>query len=344
MPNRAPIARLLLAALVASLAGCNEPRTTGRAPTASADAVASPARGASVDAPATVAPRERAAKPPRVEAATVARDIERARYAWLSDSAEGSSNALRRLDDVFAAPPGFARVDEAAGSFGAFLRGLPLRPAGTEVLTHDGATLREGNDPRIAAVVELDVGRRDLQQCADTAIRLHAEWLWSSGREDAIGYHFTSGDLSTWSRHRAGERPVIDGQRVSWERRAAASSGRASFRAWLDLVFSYAGTVSLARTAATIPREDLRPGDVFVLPGGPGHAILVLDVARSAEGRRVALLGQGFMPAQDAHVLAASPRGAWFDLEVDAVETPFWPVPFPWSALRRMRTASGATD
>ncbi|EPX62317.1 hypothetical protein D187_008504 [Cystobacter fuscus DSM 2262] len=35
----------------------------------------------------------------------------------------------------------------------------------------------------------------------------------------------------------------------------------------------------------------------FVLGGSPGHTVMVLDVARDAEGRRVALLGQGFTPA-----------------------------------------------
>ncbi|WP_438356947.1 DUF4846 domain-containing protein [Cystobacter fuscus] len=34
-----------------------------------------------------------------------------------------------------------------------------------------------------------------------------------------------------------------------------------------------------------------------MLGGSPGHTVMVLDVARDAEGRRVALLGQGFTPA-----------------------------------------------
>jgi hypothetical protein len=73
-----------------------------------------------------------------------------------------------------------------------------------------------------------------------------------------------------------------------------------------------------------------------VLPGGPGHAILILDVAEAPDGRRVALLGQGFMPAQDFHVLRAG-ASAWFSLDGEDVDTPFWPAPFPWSSLRRMK-------
>jgi len=262
-----------------------------------------------------------------------------ATYRWLAPDA-----SIRELDRSLDPPAGYRRVEVAPGSFGAFLRGLPLRPRGAPVLAHDGRELLAADDPRITAVVELDPGTRDLQQCADTAIRLHAEWLWSRDRPSEIGYHFTSGDLSTWARYAAGDRPKVDGRAVAWSRSAQPSSGHAAFRAYLDQVFTFAGTVSLAREAATIDRADLRVGDVLVLPGGPGHTILILDVAKDDRGRRKALLGQGFMPAQDAHVLASSRNEAWFDLEGDALDTPFWPAPFPWSSLRRLRTANGDTE
>jgi hypothetical protein len=263
---------------------------------------------------------------------------ELARYRWLEP---GSS--IRPLDATIAAPRGFARVPLAAGSFGAFLRSLPLLPDGSAVHAHDGRTILAGGDPRLTAVVAMDQGTRDLQQCADTAIRLHAEWLWSRSREGEIGYHFTSGDLSTWSAYAAGDRPVVAARSVKWARNAAPSAGRTAFRAWLDLVFTYAGTVSLARETAKVERKDLRVGDVLVLPGGPGHTVVVLDLAVDEKGRRRALLGQGFMPAQEAHVLASAPGEPWFDLDGGIVDTPFW-APFPWSSLRRMRTARGDTE
>jgi hypothetical protein len=255
------------------------------------------------------------------------------RYPWLDAGAR-----VRPLAEAFPPPPGYRRVPVAEGEFGAWLRGLPLRPPGTPVRSHRGALILPGNDRRLAAVVELDVGERDLQQCADTIIRLHAEWLWASGRRDEIAYRFVSGELATWTRYAAGYRARFDGpgrRTVTWTRRAAADGSRATFQAYLRLVFGWASTLSLDRYARRVPRAELRPGDFFVIGGSPGHAVIVLDVAEDRAGRRVALIGQGFMPAQDLHLLRAPDGGPWFRLDGDAVATPFW-RPFSWSALRRL--------
>lgn len=246
---------------------------------------------------------------------------------------------LHPLSEVASPPPGFTRVELPSGSFGAFLRAMPMRPSATPVFAYDGAKLLDGDDPRLFRVADLDVGARDLQQCADSVIRWHAEWLWSRAEGPKAAYHFVSGDLASFARYAAGDRPVVIGNRVSWERRAKARSDRTAYRSYLDVVFTYASTLSLAREARTLAKEDASPGDFFVLPGGPGHAILILDIAQDANGRRIALLGQGYMPAQDFHVLASrNPSfSPWFSLDGDAVDTPFWSVPFPWSSLRRFR-------
>nr|WP_240360101.1 DUF4846 domain-containing protein [Pyxidicoccus caerfyrddinensis] len=255
---------------------------------------------------------------------------ELARYAWLSADAQ-----VRPLESAFAPPKGYTRVAVEAGSFGAWLRGLPLRPNGAPVRHFRGGEVLAGDDARLAAVAELDVGTANLQQCADSVIRLHAEWLWSSNQRERIAYRFTSGDAAAWPRYAAGDRAKVSGSKVAWVRSAKADSSRAAFRAYLDLVFTYAGTMSLEPLKKRPSRDDVRAGDFFVLGGSPGHAVLVLDVAANPEGRRVALLGQGFMPAQDFHVLSPGGDDApWFPLDGDTVATPFW-KPFPWSSLRR---------
>ena len=272
------------------------------------------------------APRsQRAAVQPHAPSAE-----EQKRYPWLSASVK-----VRALEETFAPPEGYTRVPVDAGSFGAWLRGLPLRPEGTPVRDFRGDTVLAADDARLAAVGELDVGSVNLQQCADSILRLHAEWRWASGQQQRIAYHFTSGHLAAWPRYAAGDRARVAGSKVTWVPESAAKDdSRAAFRNYLDLLFTYAGTLSLQAETARPTREQLRPGDLFVLGGSPGHTVLVLDVATDAKGGRVALLGQGFTPAQDFHVLATR-AGPWFSLDGDAVATPFW-VPFPMTSLRRL--------
>jgi len=54
----------------------------------------------------------------------------------------------------------------------------------------------------------------DIQQCADSVIRLHAEWKWSQGDKGSIAYHFLSGDLAKWPAFAGGSLPIIEGNKV----------------------------------------------------------------------------------------------------------------------------------
>lgn len=259
-------------------------------------------------------------------------------YAWLADM-EGTPPATRTLESRFAPPAGFKRVEAAPGSFGAWLRGLPIREDRRKVLSYAGAPLGSPS----AAVVLMDVGERDLQQCADTAIRLHAEYLWSAGRAEKIGYHFTSGDLSMWSAWQKGERFKLKGRGVERVRGKAVANTHASLRAYLDHTFRYAGTQSLWRDSTQVPSDKpLAAGDFFVQPGGPGHAVVLLDVVEHPDGRRAALVGQGYMPAQELHVVTRRGAdvldGVWFVLPGSdgLLDTPSW-RPFSRDQARRFK-------
>jgi hypothetical protein len=188
----------------------------------------------------------------------------------------------------------------------------------------------------VAAVVALDVGHADLQQCADTVVRLHAEWRWSQGQREHT-YRAAAGTELAWRRFAQGERVMLtDGGTLRWAPVGKRSEDYPSFRSYLDTVFEWLNTGSLARDARPTPPSSLRPGDFFVLPGSPGHAVLVLDLARCRANELVGLLGQGFLPAQSAHVLRAATGEPWFVLDpTRAIETPFW-RPFPWTSLRRL--------
>jgi hypothetical protein len=212
------------------------------------------------------------------------------------------------------------------------------------VRTFRGDVLREATHANVAAVAALDIGDADLQQCADSVIRMHAEWMWSRGQQAAITYRSASGLAMPWTRWSHGERVVPKGTNaIEWALGGKPVSDHAAFRKYLDTVFGWVNTVSLAREANPIPVSDLSPGDFVVMPGNPGHAVLILDLAEASDGRRAVLLGQGFMPAQSFHVLfpdapaSAAIGTAWFSIDPasEGLKTPFWST-FPWSSLRRL--------
>ena len=180
-----------------------------------------------------------------------------------------------------------------------------------------------------AAVLDLDVGTRDLQQCADAVLRLRTEYLYARGALGALRFRFTSGHDFPFTRWAAGERPRVQGARVTWTTGGRRGADHANLRSYLDTLFTYAGTQSLARDLRRIEVAQLRAGDAFVQPGAPGHAVLVVDTARHPRtGARVFLLAQSYMPAQSVHVLR-NPGDAslspWYALDFGTeLRTPEW--------------------
>lgn len=221
-------------------------------------------------------------------------------------------------------PAGFARVGVAPASWGEWLRGLPLKPAGSNVRLYTGAD--KWRQDVQAAVIDIDVGNRDLQQCADAVMRLRAEWLWSAGRRGDIAFDYTDGGRVPFSRWAKGERPSQTGK--SWRASGKADASYASFRKYMTQVFVYAGTYSLARELKPVRLEDIAIGDVLVKGGFPGHAVLVADLAANAGGEKRFLLVQSYMPAQDMHVLrnpADAAGSPWYALPAgNEIVTPEW--------------------
>ena len=252
-----------------------------------------------------------------------------AAYPWLNGLPPS-----RTLAEAIAPPPEFERAHAPPGSFAAWLRGLPLKPEGTPVRLYNGSD-KFRQDVHVA-VIDIDVGSKDLQQCADAIMRLRAEWLRAEGRAGEIGFNYTGGGRVTWVRWSRGERPTSDGKR--WSRRAKADGSYAAFRRYLEQVFIYAGSYSLEREAKPAPLEAMQIGDVFIEGGFPGHAVLVADMAVNPQtGEKRFLLLQSFMPAQDIHVLKnpRDPDGSpWYPLDFAGdLVTPEWT--FARNSLRR---------
>ncbi len=239
------------------------------------------------------------------------------------------------VEERFLLPEGFSRVEIEEGSFQQYLRGLGLKPHGSKVLYFDG---REKNKENVyAAVVDMEIGSRDLQQCADAIIRLRAEYFYGRGEYDKIHFNFTNGFRVDYTKWMEGYRIAVDGNNTSWVKRTEASSSYESFRKYLDIVFAYAGTISLEKELETVELADMEIGDVFIQGGSPGHAVIVVDMAENKEtGERIFMLAQSYMPAQEIQILhnpeneSISP---WYSISFgDTLKTPEWT--FDSSALK----------
>lgn len=249
------------------------------------------------------------------------------RYSWKPAA------AAQALENRFSAPRGFQRVPVQKDSFAEWLRGLPLKPGKPDVLLYNGQPKR--NQDAHAAVVDMPLSRKDLHQCADALMHLRAEYLFQRGLSGQIAFHSTSGDLLQFSRWQAGQRPEVRGNRILWTQRRPADASYESFSQYLEFVYTYSGTISLARDTKPAALKDLQIGDIFLQSGSPGHAVIVVDLAKGY-GTSAFLLAQSYMPAQEMHILRNKEQGGeWYRADQIGRElvTPEWT--FQKDSLRR---------
>ena len=227
----------------------------------------------------------------------------------------------------FPAPEGFVRVKPDTNSFAFYLQHLPLKAHGAQVHYFDGRPkLRTGVH---VAVVDIDVGKRDLQQCADAIMRLRAEHLLEQKDYENLHFNFTNGFKASYAKWRQGYKIKVDGNKVSWYASGRKQTSYQSFRQYMTMVFSYAGTLSLEKELEPVELEEIQIGDVFIQGGSPGHAIVVVDMVESTDGEeKLFLLAQSYMPAQEIHILQ-NPRdeelSPWYSNQfVGRLVTPEW--------------------
>jgi hypothetical protein len=225
-------------------------------------------------------------------------------------------------------PVNFVRLENTENSYASYLRNLPLKPNGAEVMYYDGT--HKSNNNVYDAVIDLTIGTRNLHQCADAVMRLWAEYLWTNKRYDDIHFNFTNGFRIEYSKWIQGYRIKINGNKVSWYKSTSPSNTYKDFWKYMELVFSYAGTLSLSKELIPVPKNEMKIGDVFIWGGSPGHAILVIDMAINPETKeRVFLLAQSYMPAQETQILknqnnsTISPWYSLSDLKTE-LKTPEW--------------------
>lgn len=212
----------------------------------------------------------------------------------------------------FKVPAGYSTIETSPGSFAAWLQNRTLKPAGAHTLTYNGSIAR--TDPYTAAVLDMDLGQQNLQQCADAVIRLRAEYLYSKKDYKAITFNFTSGFKCDFVHFAEGYRYDQSGV---WKKQAKKDYSYNSFMKYMNLVFSYAGTLSLEKELQKVNNaNDLNIGDVFIRGGSPGHCFIVMNVAVNKAHQKRFLLAQSFMPAQNIQIVQNN--SPWFSLNAPA--------------------------
>ena len=243
------------------------------------------------------------------------------KYTWHS-----STDPASRLINQVPTPEGFKRVKPKANSFQQWLQFLPLSPKGEKIKTFDGSV--KWNQRGNHRIIDIDVGKRDLQQCADAVMRLRSEFLYGKKQYSKIHFNYTNGTKVSFDDWRNGKKPVVKGNKVTFSDSGTKDDSYSSFKKYLIQIFNYAGTASLEKEMKKVAMKDMQIGDVLIQGGHPGHAILVIDMAENDKGEKLYLLAQSYMPAQSIHILKNPSNrklSPWYELNSDEeIDTPDW--------------------
>lgn len=111
----------------------------------------------------------------------------------ISQQSALSKPVLTKVVDI-RPPTGYARFNVSSTGFTAWLRNISIKSDHT-VYLYNGKP--KSNQRAQFAVLDIPVGKKDLQQCADAVMRLRASWLYSEGRYSEIKFSDNNGRIYT---------------------------------------------------------------------------------------------------------------------------------------------------
>jgi hypothetical protein len=223
-------------------------------------------------------------------------------------------------------PQGYQRTKVDSSSFGEWLRNVSIKKD-TRVYLYNGSLKR--NQSAQFAVLDMPVGNKDLQQCADAILRLRAEYFLKQKQIDAIAFKATDGTHLSFADWRKGTRYKLSGNKLySYTSSKTEPDIKKDLESFLEIVFSFCGTLSLKNETRTLDINQIRPGDMFVYGGSPGHAMIIMDMATDNKGHKMFMLAQSYMPAQDMHIVKNpidDKLSPWYELnDLKEIVTPEW--------------------
>ena len=217
-------------------------------------------------------------------------------------------------------PEGYKRVIYPKNSFQEYLRNYKLKPFGSKIINYDDSEyFWQGGH---IGILEIPVPKNGLQQCADALIRVRSEYLWDTNQKDKIGFNFTSGHYCSWKKYAEGYRPKIKGNKVTFHKTAETNNSKENLYKYLNLIYTYSGTLSLFNELKKIDDSDLKIGDMLIKGGSPGHIVIICDEAVNSKGEKLFLLFQGNTPAQSVQLLKnleGKTISPWYSLKENTV-------------------------
>ena len=224
-------------------------------------------------------------------------------------------------------PQGFKYADDGDSAYSRWLLNLKLKKS-KSVYLYNG--ILKGNQSVQYGVLDIDIGKKDLIQCADAAMKLRADFLFENNRYSEIKFIATSGDEISFEKWLNGVRWKEQRNRlVSYNINKNISNAKNEYNSFMELAFSYCGTYSLSKQLKQVNEiNSIQPGDIFIQGGFPGHAVTVMAVAKNNASKKIFLLSQGYMPAQDIHILknySDPDLSPWYNVSgIYPLYTPQW--------------------
>jgi hypothetical protein len=188
-------------------------------------------------------------------------------------------------------PQGCTRIEYSPNSFSGWIQRMPVK-GNKSILTYRGAMLPARVYDRFAVLERPLLFSEDLEQCADFAMRLWADYHAETDRLDELFLFNYTGEKQFYS------------------------ASNLSYLAFLRRAFAYTNSYSLkqgcvdidaalnAENLVTTSAPRLHPGDMLIQndTGGIGHVSMIVDACQDDSGNRYYLIGFSFMPAQEFHI------------------------------------------
>ncbi len=164
----------------------------------------------------------------------------------------------------------------------------------------------QGNILKTHSLGVLNVRVTPVQQCADAAIRLRAEYFYGRKEYGKIRFRLTCGLEVPFTKWAAGYRVKVVGNDAMLvaPRKRTKDYSRSNFERYLHTVMYYAGSASLYRDMQSV-RGLPQIGDVLILPGYPGHVVIVID-KKVANNTHYYLFANSWIPAQDIEIISGT--------------------------------------